>query len=28
MITTMGLKKNFYSEDLVDAEIILKDLII
>ena len=28
MITTMGLKKNFYSEDLVDSEVVLKDLII
>jgi AAA+ ATPase superfamily predicted ATPase len=28
MITTMGLKKNFYSEDLVDSEIVLKDLIV
>ena len=27
MITTMGLKKNFYSEDLVDSEVVLKDLI-
>jgi hypothetical protein len=28
MITTIGLKKNFYSEDLVDSEVVLKDLII
>jgi len=28
MITTIGLKKNFYSEDLVDSEIVLKDLIV
>ena len=27
MITTTGLKNNFYSEDLVDAEVVLKDLI-
>jgi len=24
----IGLKKNFYSEDLVDSEVVLKDLII
>jgi AAA+ ATPase superfamily predicted ATPase len=28
MITTLGLKKNFYSEDLVDSEVVLKDLIL
>ena len=28
MITTIGLKKNFYSEDLVDSEVVLKDLLI
>ena len=27
MITTIGLKKNFYSEDLVDSEVVLKDLL-
>ena len=27
MITTLGLKRNFYSEELVDSEVILKDLI-
>ena len=28
MITTLGLKKNFYSEELVDSEVVLKDLIL
>ena len=28
MITTLGLKKNFYSEELVDSEVILKDLML
>ncbi|KPA09406.1 ATPase (AAA+ superfamily) [Candidatus Magnetomorum sp. HK-1] len=27
MITTMGIKKNIWSEDLVDSEVILKDLL-
>ena len=26
IITTLGLKRNFYSEDLVSSEVILKDL--
>ncbi|GAF78645.1 unnamed protein product, partial [marine sediment metagenome] len=26
MITTMGVKKNIWSEDLVDSEVILKDI--
>lgn len=28
MITTLGLKQNFYSENLVDSEVVLKDLIL
>jgi len=28
MITILGLKKNFYSEELVDSEVVLKDLIL
>jgi hypothetical protein len=28
MITTLGLKRNFYSEELVDSEVVLKDLIL
>jgi len=28
LITTIGLKRNFYSEDLVDSEVVLKDLMI
>jgi hypothetical protein len=27
MITTLGLKRNFYSEELVDSEVVLTDLI-
>jgi hypothetical protein len=27
MITTLGLKRNFYPEELVDSEVVLKDLI-
>ncbi len=26
MITTMGIKKNIWSEDLVDSEVVLKNL--
>jgi hypothetical protein len=28
MITTQGLKRNFYSQELVDSEVVLKDLIL
>jgi hypothetical protein len=28
MITTLGLKRNFYSEELVNSEVVLKDLIL
>ena len=28
MITTLGLKRNFYSEELVDSEVVLTDLIL